>query len=365
MVFSCTLRRYRDGDEQSIIELLDAALGQRYSLEYWKWKYTRNPAGPPFIWLAEYDDRIIGHYAFIPIAMKVGNAYVSGSLACDAAIHPDYQGQGVFSSIVNRSCLDAGENGIPITYGFANTNLGATYRRYERMGQICLLIRMVRVLDWESVLARYIHNECLASATEAVLRKFRRSKYPESTITIEHVDRFDERIDAFWERISSSFNVIARRNQRYLNWRYVDHPEKDYTIYAAMKDRTILGYCALAREEWHNLRVGVIVDIIGFQDYRNVVPSLIDRAVNWFEEQDAEAIGSMMSDQHPYARLFAKAGFIRYPSRNTALYATVNLPGSPIDQKEVYSQALLLSQNRLLKKKSNWFIMQGDSDFPL
>ena len=356
------LRRYRDGDEQAILELLNTAFGKWHSLKYWKWWYTQNPAGSSVIWLAECDHKIIGHYGIVPITMKVGDAYVTGSFACDAAVHPDYQGKGLFSSIVNRMCLDAAENCIPLTYGFANTNSGPTYRRYERMGHVCFMIRMIRILDWEPLLSRLIRNECLAGTAATALRKLRRPESARASFAVETLSRFDERIDELWETLSNSYKLIVRRDLLYLNWRYVAHPEKDYTIYAAVKDHRILGYCILAREQRQNLRLGVVVDILGRP---NVVDYLIRTAVQRFEQQGVHAVSAMMSERHPYTALFRRAGFIMQRPRNPALYVAINLPCSPIDEKEVYSQSLLLSQNRLLKEKSNWFMMSGDSDWPL
>lgn len=369
MTFSWILRRYHEGDEHAILDLLNTAFARKWrrkwgSLEYWRWKYTKNPAGSPIIWLAERDGKIIGHYGIIPMTMKVGNSYVVGSFACDAATHPDYQGQGIFSSIVNRSCLDAGENGIPITYGFANTILGPTYRRYEHTGHICLMKRMIKVLEWEPVLARYMGNNFLVRSAAAGLGRMLRAR-PRRRLTIETIDRFDERTDALWEQTCRNFNIIVRRNRTYLNWRYADHPAKEYTIYVAVKGDSILGYCILAEEARHNLRFGLIADMLVFPDHGETVGCLIDRAVERFAERHVDAIICMISEQHPYAPLLRKAGFITYPRQITALYATINIPGFPIDQREVYSQALLLSQNQFLKQRSNWFMMHGDGDWDL
>ena len=319
-----------------------------------------NPAGSPIIWLAQSDDKVIGHYSIIPIIMRAGNAYVTGSVACHAATHPDYQGQGVFSSLVNRCILDAGEKSVPITYGFADTNLRPTYKRYERMGHICFMIRMIKVLDWQSVLARYVRNRFLTSTGALVLRRIRKTGPSRRSFAIEAISRFDERIDAFWEQVSRGFKIIVRRDQRYLNWRYASHPEDEYVIYTTVKGHKILGYCVLGEEQWQNLRLGCIVDLLGFQDNQNAVGCLIDKAVEFFREQGVDAITCMVSERHPYTSLLRKAGFIPYPRRNRALYAAINLGGSPIDERKVYSQAILLSRNPILREKSNWFMTYGD-----
>lgn len=86
---SWILRRFRPGDEQAIIDLLRTVFGDWYSPEYWKWKYEKNPAGSPMIWLAERNGVIIGHYSVIPVRMKVGDVQITGSFPCHIATHPD------------------------------------------------------------------------------------------------------------------------------------------------------------------------------------------------------------------------------------------------------------------------------------
>ena len=123
----------------------------------------------------------------------------------------------------------------------------------------------------------------------------------------------------------------------------------------------------MAQERLEDLRLGLIVDVLGIHDHRNVVDYLIDRAVERFEEQNVQGVVCMTSEQNPYRPRFRKAGFIACTPRlmKTALYAAINLRGTPLDEKKAYSQALLLSQNPLLKEKKNWFMMYGDGDWPL
>jgi len=363
MTDSWTIRRYRKGDEQAILQLLNIVFSERLSLEYWKWKYQNNPAGRSLIWLAECNSKIVGHYAIVPVTMKIGNVYVTGSLGSAAATHPNHQGEGVFSSIVNKCCVDAAENDIPVTYGFSNTSLGPTYRRYERMGRISFIIRMMKVLDWQSVVATYAPSRLFSIAARA-LGRMTMSRCSSRDLSLEKINRFDDRFDALWEEISHDFIVIAKRDKTYLNWRYIDHPSREHTVYAALEDSKILGYCVLAETRHQNLELGLIVDIIGSLGRRNVVHRLIQVAVKHFEERGVDIVTCHLSERHPYQGAFVSAGFIPHPHRKRALYCAINLRGSTIDEKQAYSQALLLSQNQFLKKKSNWFMTLGDGDYP-
>ncbi len=353
--FPWSIRPYREGDENGIVELLNLAwkarFGKWHDLPYWHWKYKQNPAGHPIVWIAELEDKIIGHYGIVPVIMKVGNTYMTGSFSGDAATHTNYQGRGVFSSIVNRSYADAAEKGITITYGFANTTLPAIYKRYEQRGYICFIQSITKLLGSKTV------RKQLKSQGQI---GHERNTGP---LRIEKINRFDQRIDTFWKTISNYFPIIVRRNQQYLNWRYTSNPEKEYLIYTAKKDDQILGYCVLDEMQSQKLRLGAIVDILASHDQPRTLEYLLATAVQILRERGVDAIFSMISEEHRYNAAFRKAGFVPHPRHRRALYAALNLNGSHLNELEVYTQALALSQNSFLKKKSNWHMMFGDGSF--
>lgn len=362
MDFSWNIRKYQDGDEQAIVELLNMAFGKWHGLEYWKWMYKKNPAGSPIVWLAEHDNKIISHFGLVPIRMKVGNTYMTACYGADGATHPDYQGKGVYTSVWARCNLDPAENGIPLRIIFPNRKLGM-YKR-ERKGQICLFGSMTKVLNWKSLLRWHTHNKGFPVNTSAhAIVRTPNSKTEHVDFEIEKVSAFDERVNVFWEEISKYFQIIVRRDKRYLNWRYTEHPENEYSIYLALERQKILGYCVLREMQEGNLSIGRIADIIGFEDHLNVVGHLIQKALTCFKEHNLDIAQSSISEKHPYKPIFRKAGFIPYPRPKFALGCAINLPGTIIEGEAAYSEALLLSQNPFLKKKSNWFMMLGDFDW--
>lgn len=195
--------------------------------------------------------------------MKIGNMYVTASIACNAAVHPRYQEKGIFSSIVNGCYLDAAENDLPLTYGFANIRLGQTYKRYEWQGHICFMFPMIKVLNWKPILNRYAHSELLAGGAAYMIRRIRRSHQPstDENVKIEKISRFDKRIDTFWEKISSHFEIIGKRDQKYLNWRYLDNPWNAYSVYLATTEKKVLGYYVLRIAQEGDVKTGIIADI--------------------------------------------------------------------------------------------------------
>lgn len=218
---------------------------------------------------------------------------------------------------------------------------------------------MIKVLNWGSLLARYLGRESLTKATAP--QRMQRIEPARGDLTIGAVSRLDERLDELWQHVSRNFRIIVKRDQEYLSWRYTSNPVAEYTVLTVEKDNRILGYSVLTEERWHNLRFGRIVDLLGFKDRRNVLDHLVHSAVESFKERGADVVTCAMSEEHPYTPVLRRAGFITHPRHmNRALYAAINLRGLATDEREVYTQTLRLSQSDFLRKKSNWFMMQGD-----
>ena len=373
MSFRFTLRRYEDGDEGAIVALLKAAFGKWHSLNYWRWMYKKNPAGKPIIWVAQHGKTIMGHHAIIPVRMKMANKNLMGSQGVNAATHPSYQGRGVFSSIVARSNRDAGNNNIPLTFAFPRRRIEPITLRaraslqYADTVHICFMVSMVKVLNWKPLLARYVQRDVLLQTANFALRKTIRFKSvgarEKENLEIERINRFGERINRFWNAISRNFQIIVTRDQEYLNWRYPDNPEGNYVIYVAKKDKSILGYCVLKEDHREDMTLGLMVDVLGFQNSKKVVSSLIQTAVEHFQKRNVDLVVCMMSEKNPYKVAFMEAGFIESPFRRIALTCTINLPSEAINERATFEHALILSQHSFLKGKKNWFMMFGDSNW--
>ncbi len=134
-------------------------------------------------------------------------------------------------------------------------------------------------------------------------------------------------------------------------------------IYIAGEKKNILGYCVLREDHQKDMTLGLIVDIMGFQNGRKVVSCLIQTAVEYFQKRNMDLVVCMMSEKNPYAAAFMKAGFIESPFRRIALTCTMNLLCEANDRRVTSDRALNLPQSSFLKEKKNWFVMFGDSNW--
>jgi len=362
-----TLRRYRGGDETAIVALLKSAFREWHSLNYWLWMYKKNPAGKPIIWIAHKGKTIIGHHAMIPVRMKVANKNLTVSQGVNAATHPPYQGQGVFSSIAARCIHDACIHNIPLTFGFSRKGIEPILKKHAHRVHICFMVSMVKALNLRPLLARYAPSDILIQPANFLLRNLARSEsvsvQEKKDLEIQRISRFDGRVTRFWNAISRNFQIIVIRDQEYLNWRYADNPEGNYVIFVASQNERILGYCVLKEDHRGDRALGHIVDILGFQNGKRIVSCLVQTAVEYFRKRDVDLVLCMISETNPYKAAFTEAGFVQSPFRRMTLTCTRNLPADVENERATPGQVVTISRNSFLREKKNWFMMFGDSNW--
>ena len=64
------IRFYQEGDESQIIYLFEKVYKKQITLDWWKWRYLRNPSDKPQIALAFSGDQLVSHYAVSPVFLS-------------------------------------------------------------------------------------------------------------------------------------------------------------------------------------------------------------------------------------------------------------------------------------------------------
>jgi hypothetical protein len=164
-------------------------------------------------------------------------------------------------------------------------------------------------------------------------------------ITIKKIHKFDSRIEKFWNSISNQYKIALVRDDKYLNWRYVDHPNIEYIIYIAEESNEIRGYIVLGDKYIDNLHYGIIYDIIGPINRTDIIYSLIMKAIEFFDHCKVDIIYCKMISDKVYINSFLKNGFI--PTFNAKSRFIVFNPGHQFE-------------NDFISDPRNWFIQEGD-----
>ena len=355
-----SVRAYEKGDENGIFELMKAVHPERkYDREkwmrWWKWMYMNNPAGDSRIWVADHDGKIVGQYPLILVNMKIEKEIIKGSQNIDLMTHPDYRHQGIFFTLEKKALNEASKEGINVTYGFPNK---AAYPGHFKLGwfDVCPLQVMIKPFNLENAFKRYIKNKfSLKICTiigKLIINLFYRAKKPPEVngLTITKIESFDGRIDDFWMEFSKDYDILVARTEEYLNWRYVNPPNADYTIYLAEKDEKICGYMVLGCRETRKLLFGYIFDLVVPLNKIEIAHCLVSKAIEEFKEKGADFVFYQMIGNNVYRKILRRNGFIfsRLISRRFRFIACVNT--------NKISTAYL-------KDPKHWFVQIGDSDF--
>jgi len=352
-----SMRAYKEGDEEAIFELWEVVrpLMQRSGeqwMRWWNWMYRDNSAGSPIIWFAQSNDKLVGQYAIIPVKMKIGNETVAASQSVDTMTHPDYRRQGVFEVLANKTYEQAAEEGIHVVYGFPNKYSYPGFVKKLGWFDVGTTQTLFKPLNWGNALKIQISNKFLLKLLsiggglgQKVFYRARKAPIIEG-LTITQVSAFDERINEFWTRVSSQYQIIVVRNKDYLNWRYVAVPGVDYLIFIAEKAGEIYGYLVWRCIPTEHTKVGTIFDVLAQSE--EVAQCLISKAMERCEQEKIDLIYSAGIANKAYLKAFKRMGFISVPFVKGGQFIA-------------YSSASTISKE-FLKDPQNWFIQIGDSD---
>lgn len=115
-----TVRPGTASDASALRELFLVVFGHDRGEEHHSWKFDANPAGPPVLAVAEDDGRLVGQYALWPVRLAVGSEVLLGAQSLDTMTHPDYRGQGMFTTLAKEAMGFAADRGVEVLFGFPN-----------------------------------------------------------------------------------------------------------------------------------------------------------------------------------------------------------------------------------------------------
>jgi hypothetical protein len=123
------------------LELLNLVFGKNsFSSNFLRWLYHENPNGNIFGCDAYYKEKLVGHYATIPVYYFCGNKSVKGLLSLNTATHPNFQGMGIFTRLAKFTYDEAQKEGYNFVIGVSNKN--STYAFINKLD-----FKLVKPLD--------------------------------------------------------------------------------------------------------------------------------------------------------------------------------------------------------------------------
>jgi hypothetical protein len=317
------IRSYQKGDEKEIMDL-DArvlpSVWNRRTLANWYWKYTEtNPAGPSFIWLARHNAKIVAHFAAVPYRLKVFAGEVIASHSIGALVEEKYQNRGLLKLVGDRLMDDLVEHHIPCTWGFPNQRA----YRFEK-----------EALGYEDL----IHFD------EWQLPKEKLS-LEEPPLSFRKVTFFDQDYDRLWQECAPDYAIAVKRDQTYLNWRFIHRPDWWYFPYAVYRQKRLKGYVVLKLYREGDMLRGHLLDIFCNRSDEETISQLLDGSINFFAEQGVDMVTTWIWGSQTVEQILSKKGFVR----------------RSIDRPLILRVNTREKNHREISDNSYWYFTMGDS----
>jgi hypothetical protein len=306
--------------------------------------------------IAVHDHNIIGHLGAINRRIKIKDSEILATLEVDGMTHPDYGRQGIFIDLGRKLLLDSEKEGIYLVCGFPNENALPGHKKLNCIELFNLNI-MIRPLNFVRISKKMFPNRILGFFANLMGRftfnVFYRPKKPHSDeeVIINTVKGFDLRFDEFWKKAQTYHNIVFHRDCKYLNWRYIHCPEKDYKVFVAEKNGELLAWIIVRVLDRFGLKNGAIVDILALPNFEDVVCKLILRAVEDLKEKGVDLIACSVPKWCQYTKLLRKCGFMACPSKL-----------NPKEEPFIIYPLSNELDTEFLKNEKNWFITWGDTD---
>lgn len=326
LIENCIIRTYQQDDEEEIVDLLKLVFRDwphldvdSSSIEYWRWKYLKNPLKKIFITLCEIDNRIIGCIHMIPLKVKIGDDVSLCTTGVDLAVHPDSRGMGLSTSMGEhrKNMLTKGK--VKVCYHFTGNPILVKSRLKRENRFPHELVNLVHIKDITKQLKAIPVKNTLYTKLGFKLIKnlnsmrnlLRASKSSSNIDSIEEVEAFDDKIDEFWEEISPHYDFIVERRKDYLNWKYCDPQVDDFVVKKYEENGRIIGYMVLRINRYQkDYPIGYVVDFLTLPDRLDVADMMVKGAMNYFDSNDINIINYQIVKDHPYEKIFKRNGFL-------------------------------------------------------
>jgi len=331
------VRIYHPGDGEEIVQLLELVFDgwpqfdlDCTPLEHWRWKYEDNPLKMTAISVGISHNQVIGCSHGFYVRVKIGDKVLLCQQGTDVAVHPDYRRMGVSTKMRElRNELQVKLN-TDLTYNVVSNPFqirSALRRGRPRFPRPVL--KLVRINDLDLHLKQSNSERILLKkqgylflkALSNIRNIFTRPPYSPSEFPIKVINRFDERINLFWDETKEHYKFIVERNQDYLNWRYCDPRGGNYVVKQVEEDGHILGYSVLRINRYRaEYPEGYIVDLLTLPDRLDVASALITDAVHHFDDLEINIVLSTVVKDHPYETLFKRQGFLDSRTEQEIMY---------------------------------------------
>lgn len=311
--------RYSPENASDVLQLLNKTRGENEPLSpaYLDWQFEKGPGGSA-IGVVAWEDRTgraIGQATVLPVGVRLGGKTTNAGLVLPPAVDPDSAEDGLGTRLLEEAVALAEQEGLAFCYAFADQSSLPAFLDdgFERAITLPLLIRP---LNPERLAEKSSGGRSLARAASIARIVWR---MPAVTgrqeevpgLEIEEVDSFDEPFAVFWHRVHQRLPIMVIRDPAYLNWRFIDRPDRRYAVFIAKSEGKIRGLIAAQVANLGRFSTGVIVDLLveASGEGRAAGRLLVDHVDAYFRGLDLDMLVTVALRHTDEFRIFRSRGF--------------------------------------------------------
>lgn len=225
------------------------------------WQYFENPNTPedgPVIWMAREGDTLLGQMATMPFPMWWGDREVRASAGNDYFVRKSAQGRGIGIALSNRW---ADEVDVALALGLTPSSYPLFKKIFTDVGPVPAYLK---ILNPTAVASRKWGRAAGVVTGPLIglgLSLLTPSVPASAEVDVRVVEGVSDEYDDLWLKARASFATCVRRDARYLRWKYLACPFRDYRILEARRKGELSGYAVIREEGEPDFRRGVIADL--------------------------------------------------------------------------------------------------------
>src|ERR1700682_64781 len=319
-----TIRVFRDSDRDGLISLLQTVFDGWHAdpLSHWKWLYENNPQGKSSIAVAVEDGGIVASSSACPVLMHWGGRPTIVGLGIDAATHPGFRRRGLFEQVATAAIADAERRGFGFILAYTPWGGASAVGQMEKLGfrRAFMIKRLVKVLSWPQAMASKLKLPGRPPTTAEVVARIHAIVAADSKHEIAVARELT--LEGPGMTAVSTQEIRVEKSQRYVRWRYSEHPDTQYHVFSGVSPSKSPAYIVVTLRTDKRVTVGQILDLFGDDEswswlLRRLEKTLSASGVALLEAYVSQGhrAATMMAAHGYRERPYAVAGIIR-PTRN-------------------------------------------------
>jgi predicted N-acetyltransferase YhbS len=306
------IRPARPDDAEQVIDLFQIVFGRVINEAYWRWKLWSARRDLHTAWVATVEDRIVGHYAGMPLTFWQNGQNMAAMVSVDGMVHPAHRRRGVIAQIVAACHQHWVEQGIAFTLGLPNEQWRS---RKQALGWQSLFPLQWRIipLHLEALTAGwfglpFLRRINLASSLWQQLGQLGQSV--DQQVTLEALLEDSTAVDELWHRVAPRLPLSVVRSTAWIHWRYRLAPHHPYQVLLASRGSQPVGYLVYRLQQTRRYgTIAYLPELFCDPTDELLLNTLIWRALQHLSTQGVTAALTLAVVGTPLHQRLTRAGF--------------------------------------------------------